>query len=65
MSTMPELSTDSGSPRIPLKWYAIWLRAFTRPTVRNFKYLLGEPKATFGRAFRWVILADIASGLIS
>ncbi len=47
------------------RWYVIWVKAVTRPTVTNFEHLLAEPDITFKRAFKWIVLASIAGGLLS
>ena len=62
-------STESPSYVAPARrqrrWYAIWLKAVTRPSVANFRDLLLEPNASFRQALKWVLLASVAAGLVS
>jgi Tol biopolymer transport system component len=65
MPVAPEQPAEIGSQRKPSRWYVIWFKAITRPTLGNFHNLLSEPKAGLGRALLWVVLSGIGGGLLS
>ena len=49
----------------PFIWYDVWLKALTHPNVDTYTALLRDPLASPGRAYWWVFLAGIVTGLVS
>ena len=52
------------SPGRPFIWYDVWFRALTQANVDSYTALLRDPLASPGRAYWWVLLAGLVSGLI-
>jgi len=49
----------------PFIWYDVWWKALIRPNADTYTALVRDPLASPGRAYWWVCLAGIVTGLIS
>ena len=47
-----------------LKWYEVWREVFLRPSERTFHRILADPLAKPGRAFIWVAIVGLLSGIV-
>ncbi len=53
------------SPGRPFMWYEVWLKALTQANADTYTALIRDPLASPGRAYWWVILAGLVTGLFS
>ena len=49
----------------PFIWYDVWFKALTQANVDSYTALLRDPLANPGRAYWWVFLAALVTGLVS
>lgn len=49
----------------PLPWYAIWLKALTRPSMETYFEISVDPGAKMRRAFVWLLLTSFLATLMS
>ncbi len=49
----------------PLAWYDVWRIALLNPTVEAYTALLQDPLASPMRAYGWIFLTTLVSGLVS
>lgn len=47
-----------------LKWYEVWREVFLHPSEETFHRILADPMARPGRAFVWVAVLGVISGII-
>jgi hypothetical protein len=59
---MDALATEPSRPRA---WHQIWLDIWLHPGLDSFKAALAEPDTGTGRAYRWVAVMGLISGLVS
>ncbi len=53
------------NPGRPFVWYDIWFRALTQANVDSYTELVRDPLARPGRAYWWVFMAGMVTGLVS
>lgn len=47
-----------------LKWYEVWRQIYLHPSVESFLRILADPLAKPGRAYLWVAVMAVISGLL-
>jgi hypothetical protein len=53
------------TPGRPFLWYDVWRRALTQANVDSYTALLRDPLASPGRAYWWVFMSGLITGLVS
>ncbi|MBN1303383.1 MAG: YIP1 family protein [Anaerolineales bacterium] len=45
-------------------WFEVWLNALTSRSVEDFEDLLRDPQARAGRAYEWIVITGLISGVV-
>jgi hypothetical protein len=59
------MTTEIIQPEKPRKWYEIWWDVWIHPGMAPFKTLLSEPGKNTTRAFIWIAVTSLITGLVS
>ena len=53
------------NPGRPFIWYDVWFKALTQANVGTYDALLRDPLASPGRAYWWIFMGGLVTGLVS
>jgi hypothetical protein len=65
VNATPELTSLGGTPGRPFIWYEVWQRALMQANADSYTSLLQDPLASPGRAYWWVFMASLVTGMVS